>query len=1175
MVVSEAKMILAPRGEAAPAASTQRPTQPIQRPTQSTQRPAQSTPQSAPRPVQATPRPAQPTQPTHLPVYTGGVSPLYTAAKPSRLTPTWQPWERGPGMSRLPIRRMEPAYTSPMRLAPPVSPQLIQHAPPSSFQQFVQRYAVQPPSPRPASTYTPAPPGVQQVSPSGVHQASPSGIQQVSGVQQASPGMQHASPGFQQVSPGMQAASSGVQPASPKTQPVAAKDSSKQIDSWPTDARSTNSSASFRYSSSTDSSSSCSEDTHAAPTFVGTWVPLKGDEEDYAKESETPAKSDGDATPSADEPWYLDPGSQKFISLSQWVAKHGEQPRETLRKGASLGRVKRPTLSEDSGGWPVSVESPVSPESALSRHCAFADQVALQNKLLAASRQDSLLSTGDTMFLECPAGEFPSMLNPSLETPSPASPNPEPSGPSDLGDCSAAGSVGQPEGDGDGAAFSLLGSAASFTDNLNEDSTRAAMEEAQRQRGLAAKLTVINHVLSRKEEDVRAKTHAERTALEAEIAHLRAEAELFRLKAEEEQRKREEERLENIAKLEALKAEASRQTLDPQIHEMLQKQEQMQQIIEKMMRANKLVEEGVEYIPHERHGITAVQFQILRCGPLAPNLTEGFQGSILPYAIVKVGNSSLTSRLEYSMSLTELRERQDFTWNDLFIFPYLNERFLSVTLRLKENRSDNRQYDHLLGSARIDLEVFIINSHMCGSQLVQLFDEKGRPTVPIQVGIQTSSEVTQCAFLATKPKEMTPSDVALTQTLTSAYFDRSSNIFGTDVSITGASVGDVSVTDIPVTESPVRTLEANQAQASLTRSVSHDSLTEVFRAVDFRALGVVAHNWRSLRILIVGVRGIKLGNKTPDTIASVRSTLLSTNQPMAGQVLLSSSQPIRVTQLKKKRLFATATFNEECIFPYSMEKLVLFEFLNHTQRDDDSGLPAIIGSCQLSLQKLLMTKLSWFKRRLCIEKLGSQRRVGYLDVIVQFLPDSVTACGMAPSLLPIDNSFYTSGEPSTYLSDHYGFEHPSSFEDVENRDAQLRLAAEAAENLPSPRSCQVTVEMGRDLRNPSIRQLEPYVKVKLGNFEAKTGIATSNCPRWKLRDGQFAFNLDRDWETHLLTLECYHNSRTGRDKLVGITLLPLADLKSMPSRYFNGEVSLLDKLCRVSGFLQVTVQLSC
>eukprot|EP01053_Blabericola_migrator_P002900 Blabericola_migrator_1__2899@NODE_1833_length_3718_cov_168_553821_g1175_i0_p1_GENE_NODE_1833_length_3718_cov_168_553821_g1175_i0NODE_1833_length_3718_cov_168_553821_g1175_i0_p1_ORF_typecomplete_len1130_score201_59C2/PF00168_30/0_0076C2/PF00168_30/0_045C2/PF00168_30/5_3e10SMC_N/PF02463_19/7_2e06HAUS5/PF14817_6/1_9e05DUF737/PF05300_11/0_0028C2C2_1/PF11618_8/2_7e03C2C2_1/PF11618_8/31C2C2_1/PF11618_8/0_93AIP3/PF03915_13/0_045AAA_23/PF13476_6/0_21DUF812/PF05667_11/0_21Atg14/PF10186_9/0_3LCD1/PF09798_ len=947
------------------------------------------------------------------------------------------------------------------------------------------------------------------------------------------------------------------------------------------------SSSSSRFSSSTDSSSS-SRGGCVQPSFA--WVPLKG--------GESPA-----AAAASTEPLYLDPGSQKYVTLSQWIGKYGEQPRESLRKGATATWGHRPIARKDEAASPAHSDNrtegsyqrwPKADDKGSHDHSpsdaymssfggAFADQVALQNKLLQ-QRQESLLSTGDTLMmtpdapirrptnlLECGPGDFPSMVGTGLETLSPASPNPEPSGPSDLGSLQDASELNL---EGEDQAFSLLGSNASFAaEDLPEESTRAAVEEAQRQRGLAAKLNVINNVLSQKEQDAREQLENSQAAqLREEIARLRAEAELFKKKAEEEERKREEERLENLTKLEKLKAEAERKSIDPHIHEVLRKQEQMQQIIEKMMRANKLVEAGVEYIPHERHGVTAVQFQILRCGLLPGSLMENLQGSVLPYAIVKVGSSSLTTRLQDHMTKSEILGKEDILWNDLFTFPYLNERYLSVTLRIKEDRPGNRQYDHLLGSARIDLEIFIVNPSMCGSQLVQLFDEKGHPTTAIQVSIQTSSEVTHTAFLAMRPKEMTPSDAALAQTVTSAYFESSlnaSSILGT---------GSDAVTSGGVTSSGI-TPEFTSGQSGesmvLTRHDSQDSLEETLSKVDFRTLEIVTHPWRSLRIVIVGVKGIKLKSTTGEGDLCVRSTLLSSFQ--SGSTLQTTPQPARVTKLRHKRFFASVIFNEECRFPYSMEKTVLFEFLS--TQSNAYGSTSVLGTSQLSLQKLLMTKLRWFKRKVPLLRPAAAdsdgvKKVGSMDIILQFLPETCPQCVVMPSVNPIDSSFYSPSElgPSGFLSTC-----PTSdaayYDDAEAMDLQLKVAEKAAEALPPSKSCHVVIESGRGLQNPSLRQIEPYVKVKLGNFEAKTGTASSVNPKWRLREGQFAFRLDESWETQLLAFECYHSSMTGRDKLIGITLLPLADLRGNPSRHFNGELTLLNKKCQAVGHLQVTIQL--
>lgn len=80
------------------------------------------------------------------------------------------------------------------------------------------------------------------------------------------------------------------------------------------------------------------------------------------------------------------------------------------------------------------------------------------------------------------------------------------------------------------------------------------------------------------------------------------------------------------------------------------------------------------------------------------------------------------------MSLAELNElsatseemsMNRLTWNDVFHFPYLNERYLSCTVRLKELDGDTIR-DYLVGAARIDLEPFILGDATSSLQTIQV-----------------------------------------------------------------------------------------------------------------------------------------------------------------------------------------------------------------------------------------------------------------------------------------------------------------------------------------------------------------------------------------------------------------------------------------------------------------------
>lgn len=77
-------------------------------------------------------------------------------------------------------------------------------------------------------------------------------------------------------------------------------------------------------------------------------------------------------------------------------------------------------------------------------------------------------------------------------------------------------------------------------------------------------------------------------------------------------------------------------------------------------------------------------------------------------------------RTVHDLLATTANPSEPMTWNDTFNFPYVNERYLSVTIRAKDLHLDQKQYDYLIGAARIDLELFILNPAVCGPQLLQV-----------------------------------------------------------------------------------------------------------------------------------------------------------------------------------------------------------------------------------------------------------------------------------------------------------------------------------------------------------------------------------------------------------------------------------------------------------------------
>lgn len=307
---------------------------------------------------------------------------------------------------------------------------------------------------------------------------------------------------------------------------------------------------------------------------------------------------------------------------------------------------------------------------------------------------------------------------------------------------------------------------------VDESIMRATVEGTQRQRGLAARIEIMETELKFLEnkdggdiivdnavdmdlvdENARIPEFSvDRLTLkkvyEAEIVRLRREADEVKLRAGEERAKREAEHQETLKELAKLQVssidglrnreqeEAVRKTLDmcnetsileeekkhheDQLQEMAKRTVGVESILEKL--SNSSPSDGIEkYIPLENHGVTSVRFHLSHIVDASLEYLD-FQGRVTLYVVVKLGDFELHSRAEHEIEADGnlLDEVCKTVWNDTFNFPYLNERYISLTIRALDRRKDQRQYDLLLGGARIDLETFIANPVLCGNQFLQV-----------------------------------------------------------------------------------------------------------------------------------------------------------------------------------------------------------------------------------------------------------------------------------------------------------------------------------------------------------------------------------------------------------------------------------------------------------------------
>lgn len=321
-----------------------------------------------------------------------------------------------------------------------------------------------------------------------------------------------------------------------------------------------------RHSSSSSFSSNewGSEDGAGPKDFQEAWIPLK------------PAEGD------PDEPLYCDPNTQQYLKLSIWVAKYGEMPRESLRAPSA---PQSQSVSED--GWPgkssFDDSTPISPSQTTP---SFADMVAAQVQRLGGPTQPPSLSedllspsiSKNTSLYDCAPGSFPSLYNPG-DILSPASPDPEPSGPVALPERSSSRDLLLSAQDTPSAPEQALSDVTDYIDftadpEVSEEAARQAVEEAQRQRGLAAKIEVMESELRILEDETLSDKavsdiidlptpsperqpfsndrEALKKAYEEEIARLRAVAETAKKRAEEEAKRHEEERLQSLQQLQLL-----------------------------------------------------------------------------------------------------------------------------------------------------------------------------------------------------------------------------------------------------------------------------------------------------------------------------------------------------------------------------------------------------------------------------------------------------------------------------------------------------------------------------------------------------------------------------------------------------------------------------------------------
>lgn len=166
----------------------------------------------------------------------------------------------------------------------------------------------------------------------------------------------------------------------------------------------------------------------------------------------------------------------------------------------------------------------------------------------------------------------------------------------------------------------------------------------------------------------------------------------------------------------------------------------------------------------------------------------------------------------------------------------------------------------------------------------------------MNIFLQTRSEVISSAFLTMKPQQMSSNDIPLTESLSCAYFRESAVKSSDDERQYCDDPTDSDLQDDgfwqdgkfsgPIDWKPIDLLEStseihpaplligggvfrrSKSEDNLTniRKNSNDSLEAALKNVNFERTGVVDHPWKSVAIQILGLKGLKFGSESDESV---------------------------------------------------------------------------------------------------------------------------------------------------------------------------------------------------------------------------------------------------------------------------------------------------------------------
>lgn len=520
--------------------------------------------------------------------------------------------------------------------------------------------------------------------------------------------------------------------------------------------------------------------------------------------------------------------------------------------------------------------------------------------------------------------------------------------------------------------------------------------------------------------------------------------------------------------------------------------------------------------------------------------------SLTPDVLQVIGGNSCWVRFSLGSNRLEVQSNNrnssdnSFEWDDLLSFPYMNEKYLKITLETAPNGSGI-----IVGGVKIDMEDFLLNpNEMCGQHHIPIVTPEAQPAGTITITLQLSLEFIAKSFVAVRPKPVPSSS--------------STHRFSSEA------------------------IQHHVSNMTINQPIVLSSLVTPYKSikVDIRTISCTKEQLKDVnRISCL----VKLGN-----------TSLSSPQVQY--------KPGAQWNLNFGLPFNSEKFIGFNISTFALRDGEIPKFhLDHNPQFESCLTEEIMGTSQVDLDTLLMSGNATHAVNVALKK--ESQIVGYLPVTIEFSTESTAAYAKESSSWSSSTSTRSFGDGRTtsanqlmnsmmqMLESPTVKNHPelrsSSFGSIltdtgsgwgllpMNYNSSIlphlnepMIQSQTDLMIPRPTNCKVQINHVHDLIHEVKNSgFVPLVKVTLLGNQAQTSepkITGSNSAKWRTSKGCFNFQIDvnkilesvkTNPDLGNLNVEVWDTSSSDR-LLIGTAQVSLLPIITVSTGYFSGDVQL-------------------